>query len=504
VILAKSTGTFRLSLIFSAACVLSGVMLFATIYWRTKAFEMKRIAAFVSSETHAISQGTPDEIIWSVHTDVEHEYHDKYHNMTFAALFTPTGRLIAGDLERIPADLPADGRAHDIELRRPDIKDAPRAVNKDGPRPVIAVACRLANGDVLVIGRGLGVLNTLEEIVVGALLLGAIPAIGPALATGVWLSRQAQRRIKAVNLSIERIMQGAVHERLPVQGVADDFDHLAGSVNRMLAEIERLIAELQGVGDNIAHDLRTPLARVRTLLERGREKARTPSDMTALVDRAIVSLDQTQAIITALLRIGEIEGGQRRAAFSSVDLSEIAAVAADLYAPMAEEKRIRLILQADATASVYGDRDLLIEAIANLIDNAIKFAPVGGQVGLAVADAPDGPVICVTDSGCGIPSAERAAVMKRFYRVDKSRHIQGSGLGLSIVLAIMTLHDFDITVADANPGQDPPGCLFEIRCSNANRGAVNVAPVPTVKRMKWPLQRWRRPRRDDVEVTVGL
>jgi signal transduction histidine kinase len=476
--------------------VLSGVMLFATIYWRTKAFEMKRIATFVSSEAHAISHGTPDEIIWSVHTDVEHEYHDKYDNMTFAALFTPTGRLIAGDLERIPAELPADGRAHDIELRRPDIKD--------GPRPVIAVACRLANDDVLVIGRGVDVLNTLEDIVVGALLLGAIPVIGPALATGVWLSRQAQRRIKAVNLSIERIMQGAVHERLPVQGVADDFDHLADSVNRMLAEIERLIAEVQGVSDNIAHDLRTPLARVRTLLERGREKARTPSDMTALTDRAIAGLDQAQAIITALLRIGEIEGGQRRAAFCSVDLNEIAAVVAELYAPMAEEKRIRLNLQADATPPVYGDRDLLIEAIANLIDNAIKFAPPGGEVGLAVADTPASPVIRVTDTGPGIPPTERAAVMKRFYRVDKSRHIQGSGLGLSIVLAIVTLHDFDITVADSDPGHNPPGCRFEIRCSNENRGAINVPPASAVKQLKWPLQQWGRPRRDDAEVTVRI
>jgi signal transduction histidine kinase len=500
VILAKSAGTFRLSLIFSAACVLSGVMLFATIYWRTKAFEMKRIAAFVSSEANAISRGSPDEIMWSVHTDAEHRYSDKYHNMTFAAFFTPTGRLIAGDLERIPADLPADGRVHEIELRRPDIQD--------GPRPVVAVACRLANGDVLVIGRGVGVLNTLEDIVAGALLLGAIPAIGPALATGVWLSRQAQRRIKAVNQSIERIMQGAVHERLPVQGVADDFDHLADSVNRMLAEIERLIAEVQGVGDNIAHDLRTPLARVRTLLERGREKARTPSDMTALVDRAIVGLDQAQAIITALLRIGEIEGGQRRAAFCRVELNEIAAVAAELYAPMAEEKRIRLILQADAAASVCGDRDLLIEAIANLIDNAIKFAPPGGEVGLSVADTPAGPVISVTDTGPGIPPAERAAVMKRFYRVDKSRHIQGSGLGLSIVLAIMTLHDFDITVADADPGHNPPGCLFEIRCSSVNRGTINLPPAPAAKRavkqLKWPLRQSGRPHRDKAEATVSL
>jgi signal transduction histidine kinase len=186
-----------------------------------------------------------------------------------------------------------------------------------------------------------------------------------------------------------------------------------------------------------------------------------------------------------------------------VDLNEIAVVAGELYAPMAEEKRIQLVLQADATASTYGDRDLLIEAIANLIDNAIKFAPAGGEVRLSVADSAAGPVIRVIDSGPGIPFAERAAVMKRFYRIDKSRHIQGSGLGLSIVLAIVTLHDFDITVTDARPGQIPPGCQFEIRCSSTNRSMV-VPPAPAVKRLKWLLRRWWRPRGDATEITVGL
>jgi signal transduction histidine kinase len=490
------TGTFRLLVIFSAACVLSGLLLFATIYWRTKDFEFKRIAEFVSSEATVVAQGTPDQIIWSVHTQIEHEYHDKYHNMAFAALFTPAGQLITGDLDRVPADLPQDGKPHDIALND---------LGGDGVRrPVVAVARRLANGDVLVIGRGVGILHTLEDIVAWALLLCAIPAIGPALAAGVWLSRQAQRRIKAVNQSIERIMQGAVHERLPVHGVADDFDQLADSVNRMLAEIERLLAEVQGVSDNIAHDLRTPLARVRTLLERGRERARTQADTAAITDRAIVGLDQAQAIITALLRIGEIEGGQRRAAFGSVDLNEIAASTGELYAPMAEEKRIRLVLVTDATSLAYGDRDLLIEAIANLLDNAIKFAPAGGEVHLSVADSPGGPVIRVIDSGPGIPFAERAAVMKRFYRIDKSRHIKGSGLGLSIVLAIATLHDFDITVTDAHPGHTPPGCLFEIRCYAASRSPAAMPPAAAVKRLKWPLSRWQRRRLDAAEIATGI
>jgi signal transduction histidine kinase len=473
------TGTFRLSVIFSGACLLSGVMLFGAIYWQTKTFEMRRIAAFVVSEATAVSQGSPEEISWTVQTRFVQENHDKYHNMMFSALFAPDGHLISGNIDHIPADLPRDSEAHNIVL----VQQGDRLVRQ----PVVAVARPLPDGDLLVFARGVRVLTALEDIVAGALLLGAIPAIGPALAAGLWLSRQAQRRVKAFNQSIERIMQGNVHERLPVQGGTDDFDQLAGSVNRMLAEIERLLAEVQGVSDNIAHDLRTPLARVRTLLERGRDKARTATDLAKITDRAIAGLDQAQAIITALLRIGEIEGGQRRAAFCCVDLNQIAAAADDLYGPIAEEKQIRFQLQADTTTQVYGDRDLLIEAVANLLDNAIKFAPPGGSVQLTIADSPRGPVIRVTDSGPGIPPDERAAVMKRFYRIDKSRHIQGNGLGLSIVLAIVKLHDFDIVVGDAYPGEAGPGCMFEVGCYPPKRSPAAAMPAPSAGRLKLPL-----------------
>ncbi|MEA2737541.1 MAG: hypothetical protein QOH05_848 [Acetobacteraceae bacterium] len=470
------TNTFRLSVIFSGACVLSGLMLFGTIYWQTKVFETRRIAAFVANQATVVSKGSPEEISWMVQTEFAGDHHDAYHNMTFAALFAADGHLIAGNLKDVPPGLPEDGRTHEIVLSEPG--------RKPDHRPIIAVARPLEDGRLLVLGRGLGVLVTLEDIVAGALILGAIPAIGPALAAGLWLSRQAQRRIKAVNQSIGRIMQGDVNERLPLQGVGDDFDQLAHSVNRMLAEIQRLLAEVQGVSDNIAHDLRTPLARVRTMLERGRDKADTKADLAKIADRAIAGLDQAQSIITALLRIGEIEGGQRRAAFCDVDLNETIRAVADLYGPIAEEKQITFHLRTDATSQVYGDRDLLIEAIANLLDNAIKFAPAGGNVHLLVSDAANGPVIRIVDDGPGIPPEERLAVMKRFYRVDKSRHVAGSGLGLSIVLAIVNLHDFDIGVADAQPDSARPGCVFELRCFAPARAQPVVMPTPAGWRLK--------------------
>jgi signal transduction histidine kinase len=455
-------GTFRLSVVFSGACVVSGVLLFATIYWQTKEFETRRIGAAVLTEASTVSHGSADEILWTVRRRTAHEYQDEYHDMSFAALFTPDGRPIAGNLEQVPAGLVADGRAHEVELSQ----------SGEYPihRSIIAVASPLPDGTLLVFGRGIRVLRMLAGIVARALLLGAIPAIGPGIAAGIWLSQQARRRVKAVNRSIERIMQGNVHERLPVHDMADDFDHLASSVNCMLAEIEDLLAEVQGVSDNIAHDLRTPLARVRTLLERGRDKARTKDELVAVADRAIAGLDQAQSIITALLRIGELEGGQRRSAFGGVDLGEVVRETADLYSPLAEEKQIRLDIRVDTSASVHGDRDLLIEVIANLLDNAIKFTPSGGDVLLLVVDRAEGPIIRISDTGPGIPPEERTAVMKRFYRIDKSRHINGSGLGLSIVLAIVKLHDFDIAVGDAQPG-----CWFELRCYVRTRSETKPA-----------------------------
>lgn len=473
-----STGVFRLAVTFSGVCILSGVMLFAVIYRQTKVFEMQRISAAVVSQAEALAQGSPEEIRWMVRTQFPREIHKEYHNTTYAALFDSDGRLIAGNIDRLPPGLPVDGGAHELEI--------PDPARDWSSRTMVVAARRLPDGGLLLMGRGVGVLGSLADIVAGALFLGAIPSIGTALGVGLWQRRQVQSRVQAVNEAIDRIMQGDVHQRLPVKGVADEFDQLAESVNRMLAEIERLLADVQSISDNIAHDLRTPLARVRTVLERGRAKAESMADLAAVSDRAIAGLDQAQSIITALLRIGEIEGGQRRAAFSFVDLNEIVGTAADLYGPIAEEKHIEFVLEADLVEPIYGDRDLMIEAVANLLDNAIKFVPSGGMVRLSISATENGPVIRVADNGPGIPEAERDAVLTRFYRVDKSRHINGHGLGLSIVLAIVKLHEFELTVGDASPG-----CVFELRCHALDR-SLNSPTGNRAEKPSW-LRGWQVP-----------
>jgi signal transduction histidine kinase len=220
----------------------------------------------------------------------------------------------------------------------------------------------------------------------------------------------------------------------------------------MLDEIERLMDEVRGVGDDIAHDLRTPLTRLRARLEGGLARAESQAALAAVVQHAIADLDQAFALITALLRIGQIEGSARRAGFGVVNLSAIARGVAELYQPVAELREVGLSVSADSDAVVQGDRDLLFEAAANLVDNAVKFTPAGGMVTLRVYQGQRGAVLAVSDTGPGIAAGEREAALKRFYRVDRSRHVPGHGLGLSLVVAIVRLHMFSLTMADSSPG----------------------------------------------------
>jgi PAS domain S-box-containing protein len=236
--------------------------------------------------------------------------------------------------------------------------------------------------------------------------------------------------------------------------------HITAAVRAAL--LEEALQEAKVVGDNIAHDLRTPLTRVRIRLERGREHAATLEEFRAVADQAIAGLDQSLTTITALLRITEIEHSRRREGFSEVQLAPLIREAADLYDPIAENKGITLRVEAVDGATVHGDRDLLFEAVANLVDNAVKFTPEGGRVELALLHKEGETVIRVSDTGPGIPEVEREAVTQRFYRSDKSRNTKGLGLGLSMVAAIIKLHSFHFRISAG------PGCAAEILCPHVD------------------------------------
>ena len=369
----------------------------------------------------------------------------------YAGLFGADGRRIAGNMAQLPPEL----GTNDIVRNVPIIRTLPTGRQV---RVIRAIARRMPGGNTLVIGREVDETREISHVVGQALALGLLPGLCLCLLAGAWLSMRAQKRVEEVNKRVQRIIAGDLRERLPHRNVDEPFSKLAVIVNGMLDEMETMIHALAGVGNDIAHDLRTPLTRARLALERGRTNATTVEQLQAVVDKAIANIDQSLAIITALLRLAEIENSRRSAAFGSVPLHEMLREVCDLYEPIAENKNVDLRAEVKHRLNVLGDRDLLFEAVANLVDNAIKFTPEGGRVGIELERGDGETIVRVTDTGPGISEQEREAVLRRFYRSDKIRNTPGVGLGLNLVAAIVKLHGFRLAI---HPG---PGGRMEIIC----------------------------------------
>jgi signal transduction histidine kinase len=443
------TSTFRWTLAIASAFVLYTVMLFGFVYWQTAAYMFSENDVLLANEMRVFATNTPEQRL----AEIDDRLSKDPRHIKVAGLFGADGHPVAGNMESLPPGLVPDVPTGRVVFRI-----------DGGEREMLRVrlaAHPLPTGEVLVLGRNIDEISEIAEIVGRALALGLVPAFALAIAIGMVLSLRALSRLSDVNQQILRIVAGDLRERLPTRGSDDPFDQLAVSVNRMLGEIEALIHEIAGVGDDIAHDLRTPLTRVRIRLERGREHAATLGELRTVADQAIAGLDQALAIVTALLRIAEIEHSRRLEGFSDVALAPLLREVGDLYEPIAEDKRVTLRVDATDEATVHGDRDLLFEAVANLVDNAVKFTPEGGRVELALLRHDGETVIRVSDTGPGISEMERGAVTKRFYRSDKSRRTVGLGLGLSLVAAIVKLHGFRFTIAGC------PGCTAEIVCPQA-------------------------------------
>jgi signal transduction histidine kinase len=443
------TTAFRWALAFACFFLVGSLLLFGFIYWQAVIEEELRIDELMANKVATLAADPLDR----VRLEVLRHIRDDPEGASVAELFDAEGHPLEGDIATLPPQLSLDGAPHEMTVMRAD-KQGNRGLS------VHAAGLRLADGGILMIGRNIEELGDLRRFVAKALLLGVLPAIVLAVGGGILLGLRAQRRLRQIAGSAELIMAGQLSERLPVEG-SDEIQHLAEIVNRMLDEIERLMHEIRDVGDEIAHDLRTPLTRVRARLERARDGAATRVELVETADKAIAGIDQALGIITALLRIAEIEHSERRVSFRAVDLAEVVREAAELYEPIAEDKGLMLATEAGSVA-VFGDRDLLLEAIVNLVDNAVKFTPAGGKVWLAALKTPTGAILRVADTGPGIEESEREAVLRRFYRADKSRHTEGTGLGLSLVAAIARMHGFSLNIRGGDAG-----CVVELGCATA-------------------------------------
>lgn len=444
------TAAFRLTLMAVAAMAGVMVMQFGLVYTQMEAVESHRSTALLRGEAELLAQMTPEHLEYVVR---KRATDDMRLVISSAGLFDASHALIAGDLRAWPHGLKADGKPHNIEIYP----------EEGAPYPLRLLAETMPDGTILVLGRSFHLLAEQKLMLRHATVLAAIPTLLFALLLGMVLSHRALSRVKDMHEAIDLIMAGDIHERLPAGKERDDLERLAGSVNRMLDRLENLMDGMREVGNDIAHDLRTPLSRVRAKLERALSTGSTGEVLEDAVSRAVDDLDQCLGIITALLRIAEIESSRRRAGFGVVNLAELVADVVDLYEPIAETEGIALLTRVSSVpACIDGDRHLLVELLANLVDNAIKFTPDGGTVTVSVIRQGTTPELIVTDTGIGIAVEERQAVMSRFYRSDKSRHVPGSGLGLSLVLAIAHLHEATVTIEAGPEGQ---GTLFRITFS---------------------------------------
>jgi signal transduction histidine kinase len=356
-------------------------------------------------------------------------------------LIGPDGRKIVGNIAGWTAAAAPPDRLTDLKVLRNDRPSLSRLL----PRV-------LPDDSILVVGRDMQDQREIEQLVWHALLAGGAVALLLAIGGALVFRRQLEHRVSAIRRTAREIEAGDLTRRIPVSGVEDEFARLNRDINSMLDRIEHLMDGVRHVSNAIAHDLRTPLGRIRSWLEEALRPGNNAAQLAATARFAIQQVDDLIQMLDRLLQIAEAEAGARRASFTLVPLGSVISDVVELYDATAEAEGITLVSEIESDPVTLGDRNLLASALVNLIDNALKYAGSGATVRVRATQEPDTVSIVVQDDGPGIPSAERSRGVDRFYRLDRSRSLPGNGLGLSIVTAIASLHWGRLYLDDAAPG----------------------------------------------------
>jgi signal transduction histidine kinase len=435
------TTSFRLASLFLLLFGVASLLLFGFLYRETNGYLMSMADGWLYREQANFTQLDEHSFLERLRA---HVIADSAAERPFS-LFDATGRLVAGNPLSVPSDFVASA-----PLDRPF---GFTLIQSGQQRHYHGMVHEVRSGNRLLIAQNTADAAHFEEILTHALLLGGTVTGLLGLAGAAIAGADAVRRIDAVTSATQRIVDGDLSQRLPTHGTSGDLNRLITVINGMLDEIERLMQEVKGACDSIAHDLRTPLTRLLAGLERARRRARSPEEYAIAIEDAIVETKVVLQTFSAMLRISEVESGARRAGFTPVDLTQVVADAVEFYEPLADEKGVSLVWQpGDAAAAMPGDASLMFEAVGNLVDNAIKFTPSGGGVTVRTFADPGRIGVEVSDTGPGIPCHERDAVLRRFYRVEQSRNTPGTGLGLALVSAIARLHGMEFVIASATPG----------------------------------------------------
>jgi signal transduction histidine kinase len=434
------TSVLQLTLVYVALFGVSVLALFYLIYWSTLGYLERQTNETIQVEIDGLleqyerrgASGLADVIAERVRRDDE--------NRSVYLLADAIGRPLAGNLTSLPQGLDAlTGQWLDFVKSQADGSGI----------PVRAGLIRIGPGLRLLVGRDIRELAQIRHLFTRASLYGLTLTMALAIAGGVLMAFSARRRLADLNRTTRQIMAGDLSRRAPIRGSGDEHDELAGNINAMLDQIQGLLEGMRHVGDSVAHDLRGPLTRLRNRLE-----TLAAADQPRREDlvECVAQVQHVLDTFNALLRIARVESGAHRSAFAALDLERIVRDVCELYQAAADERRIELVCTVRAPVEVFGDRELLAQALTNLMDNAVKYTPTGGRIVVTLERTEDVARIRVADSGPGVPASERDRVLQRFTRLDQARSQPGNGLGLALVNAVTTQHHGRLSLGDNSPG----------------------------------------------------
>lgn len=451
------TTPFRVALLYLSLFVLSVSVVLGMLYRSTAGFLEAEMGDTVMLEVSRLEEQYRDYGLRGL-ADVVRSRSQVPHTNSIYVLATPNGVVLAGNLTKWP----------DVAAESGDwvhFKVAEYGGADDRPATAMALTFTLPGQFRLLVGRDMSELDQLRHRIIASLgwVLAVTVALG--LAGGLLIARGSMRRIEAINRTTHRIMAGDLGGRVPHAGGYDEMDRLAGNLNAMLDQIERLMTGMRQVTDSVAHDLRTPLTRLRSRIELALIRdTEDPEYYRSTLQDTITEADRLLATFSALLSIAEAESGTRRSNFAPVSLVDVANLATDLYEPVADDKGQSLTFEQKGNPTIQGNGQMLAQLVSNLLDNAIKYTPENGRIVLKVEGAgPKAPVrITVADDGPGIPVDQREKVLQRFVRLDSSRGSTGNGLGLALVDAIAHMHGGRLELADNGGPPEAPGLAISV------------------------------------------
>jgi signal transduction histidine kinase len=437
-----ASSALRLAAAFALIFALGGALMFGAFQWAVTGYANNSLEDDLRVETRVLLADGAASDLDGLNRRVTAR--SRIASPFAYALFDGTGRRLGGQL---PIDVSRDPGLSQVAVPAPSDDDE----TDDEPILVRTLATSLPGG-TLVVGKSTQGVHELQEWMAEIALWGAVGMAVLAAVGGLTVGMILARRLDKVNAATSRIMQGHLGDRLPPIGLGSEFATLRDNLNRMLERLEASMEAMRHVSSDIAHDLRTPLNRMRQRLEHARGHTGTAKGLQGAIDQALMDLDGALDIFAALLRIAQIEAGTGRETFAPVSASGLVRRVFEAYQPVADQAGHTMAVLADSERKVLGDEDLLIQMLSNLVENAIVHADGPIHIILDAHDEGTRTVLCVRDTGSGIPDEALSKVTRRFFRLDHSRHSPGAGLGLALVAAIAALHDADLMLGSNRPG----------------------------------------------------